>query len=214
MNEKKPIDWEAIETDYRAGIKSLRVMSAEYGVSHVAIKKRADRESWSRDLSAKIKAAAEAKVNSSVVTRAVNTEQKVNEKAVVEANAEVQKNIILGHRTDIARARKLVMSLLNELEGESTDPELLSQLGELIQSQAEGDAGQKVADKLMDAFRKASSLPGRVGTMKALSEAMKNLIPMEREAFGLESKSALGDFSDAVKNIGVTFVSAQKPQSA
>lgn len=211
MTGKKAIDWETIETDYRAGVKSLRAMATEYGVSHVAIKKRADKDGWVKDLSAKIKAAAEAKVNKAAVNSSVNAERQVTERTVIEANAENQKDIILGHRTDIGRARKLAISLLEELEGASSDPALLSQLGELVQSNLESEVGQKLADKLMDAFHKASSLPGRVGTMKALSETIKNLIALEREAFGIESKTPI---DDAFKTSGITvsFITANAPK--
>lgn len=37
---KRVIDWHLLEVDYRAGIKSLRQLSAEYGVSHVMISKK------------------------------------------------------------------------------------------------------------------------------------------------------------------------------
>lgn len=201
--KKKPIDWEAIETDYRAGIKSLRVMSAEYGVSHVAIKKRADRDGWVRDLSAKIKAATEAKVNSSLVTSEVNSGKRINENAVVEAAAETQKDLILGHRKDIGRARKLAMSLLDELEVVTDNRELFEQLGALLHSP--DDNGR---DKLSELYHKAISMPGRTGTMKQLSETLKNLVTLEREAFGIETKGPLDGLTDAVKNIGVSFIPA------
>lgn len=51
---KRQIDWEKIELDYRAGIKTLRQIADEHGISHVAINKRAKRDGWVRDLSAKI----------------------------------------------------------------------------------------------------------------------------------------------------------------
>lgn len=44
-------DWEKIELDYRAGIKTLTQIAAEHGISHVAIIKRAKRDGWERDLS-------------------------------------------------------------------------------------------------------------------------------------------------------------------
>ena len=69
---KKETDWESIERDYRAGLLSVREMAATYGVSHVAIMKRAKKDGWERDLSAKIKAKAEALVT----TREVTNEQK------------------------------------------------------------------------------------------------------------------------------------------
>jgi hypothetical protein len=49
-------DWERIEGDYRAGLKTLRQIAGEHGITHTAVKKRADRDGWVRDLSAKIKA--------------------------------------------------------------------------------------------------------------------------------------------------------------
>jgi uncharacterized protein YjcR len=48
-------DWEAIETAYRAGMMSLREIAAQHGISEGAIRKRAKRDDWSRDLAAKVK---------------------------------------------------------------------------------------------------------------------------------------------------------------
>ena len=47
---KAPPDWEAIELDYRAGIKTLRQIAEEHGISHPAIAKRAKRDDWSREI--------------------------------------------------------------------------------------------------------------------------------------------------------------------
>ncbi len=33
-------DWEAIELDYRAGIKTLRQIAGEHGITHDAVNKR------------------------------------------------------------------------------------------------------------------------------------------------------------------------------
>jgi len=56
MQEKKKIDWDRIEVDYRAGIKTLRDIAAEHSISHGAITKRCKRDGWVRDLTAKIQA--------------------------------------------------------------------------------------------------------------------------------------------------------------
>ena len=54
MSTKKPTasrgttDWEAIEREFRAGIRSLREIGAEYGVTEGAIRKRAKRDGWQR----------------------------------------------------------------------------------------------------------------------------------------------------------------------
>lgn len=57
---RKQIDWEKIEFDYRAGVKSLREIGDLYGCTEGAIRKRAKRDGWERDLAARIKAKADA----------------------------------------------------------------------------------------------------------------------------------------------------------
>ncbi len=41
MAEKKVIDWEKIELDYRAGIKSLRQIAGEHHIAESGIRRRA-----------------------------------------------------------------------------------------------------------------------------------------------------------------------------
>jgi hypothetical protein len=50
MNEIKLIDWPAIEIDYKAGVLSLRYLTAKYGCSLGAITRRAKRDGWRRVL--------------------------------------------------------------------------------------------------------------------------------------------------------------------
>lgn len=46
--ENKPIDWDGIEKDYRAGALSVRDIARWYSVSHTAINKKAKAEKWIR----------------------------------------------------------------------------------------------------------------------------------------------------------------------
>jgi hypothetical protein len=48
MVERKRIDWEGIEADYRIGDFSVRAIGRVHGVSEGAIRKRADAENWVR----------------------------------------------------------------------------------------------------------------------------------------------------------------------
>ena len=178
-------DWEKIEADYRAGIKTLRQIAGEHGVSHVAINKRAKRDGWSRDLSAKIAAKADELVTKGAVTSSVTTESRISEREIIDANAQAIVSVRLSHRRDIQRSRSITMRLLEELELQSgrENAELLEQLGELMRS--EDDKGQ---DKLNDLYRKIISLPGRAKTMKDLGESLRVLVTLERQAFGLDDK--------------------------
>lgn len=189
-------DWEAIETAYRTGSQSVREIAAQFGISHAAISKRAKKESWDRDLQARIQAKADALVTKREVAKKVTTEKLVTERQIVEANAEVIANVRMEHRSDIRRARTLTNSLLEELESECSDVDALNQLGELLRR--EDDKGM---DKLNDLYHKIISLPGRVKAMKDLADSLKNLIALERQAYSLDDpdagkQSPIGDKSD------------------
>ncbi|WP_176317342.1 hypothetical protein [Burkholderia vietnamiensis] len=188
MSEQNPIDWERIEAEYRAGVLSLREIAALHdGVNHVAIARRAKKEGWTRDLAAKIKAKAEDLVTRQAVTPEVTAQRAVTEREVVEANAARIAQVRGEHRSDIARARGLTIRLLAELEGQTDNFELFEQLGELLR-----DPDDKGLDKLNDLYQKVISLPGRVDGMKKLSETLKNLIGLERDAYGI-GEAALTD---------------------
>lgn len=180
--KKAPIDWERVELEYRAGVLSLREIASIHGCSHVAVNKRAKAAGWTRDLSAKIKAKAEELVNKAAVTEEVTEQRRVNEREVIEANALRIAQVQSQHRADIGRARRLSMKLLNELEAATDNvPELVA-LGEMLRSEnANG------VDRLNDVYQAVISLPERTKTMKALSESLKNLVGLEREAYGIES---------------------------
>lgn len=114
---KRYVDWEAIERDYRAGIKTLRHIAAEHsGLSHQAIAKRAKSAGWDRDLKAKIQARADALVDKSAVDKKVDRERLSTERVLIEANAAAIASIRLAHRSSIGRARGIVDRLFSELE--------------------------------------------------------------------------------------------------
>lgn len=178
---RKQADWEAIESDYRAGVLSLREMAAAHGVSHVAIKKHADRYGWTRDLSEKIKERANALVNSQAVTTQVNGAASASERLIIEANAQRIAQVRGEHRGDIQRLRTHGLNLLAELEQQTVAIEDLQKLGELLRS--ENEQGR---DALNDLYHKIISTPGRVDAAKKVAETLRHAIGLEREAYGLD----------------------------
>lgn len=192
---KTELDWEAIEFQYRAGVLSLREIAALHpGSNHVAITRRAKKEGWARDLSAKIKAKANDLVTRRAVTQAETERRAVTEREVIDANAERIAQVRGEHRGDISRARALCMNLLAELEAQTTDVPALAALGEMLRAPDE-----KGADKLNDIYRAVISLPERTKTMKALAESLKVLIGLEREAYGI------GESDKPAPNSGAEF---------
>ena len=178
--------WNVIEADYRAGIKPLRTIASTHGITEGAIRKRAKKEDWQRDLSASIKIRTETLVRKQAVRTEVRISTAISEKEIVEANATMQANKIIEHRTDIQRYRALAAKMLNELELTSDNQDLFEKLGELlIDTTNDADTGQA---KRLEALNKAISLSSRITALKQLAETLKVLIALEREAFGLNNE--------------------------
>lgn len=177
-------DWEAIESAYRAGALSVRELAGKYGISHQAISKRARKDGWERDLKAKVQAKADALVAKREVAKQVATESAISERQLIEATAEVIATVRMEHRGDIRRARELTNTLFDELGAECADVAALEKLGEIMY-----DPDDKGRDRLNEIYQKVISLPSRVKSMKDLSDSLKTLIGLEREAYSIESKA-------------------------
>ncbi|MCC8378639.1 hypothetical protein [Xenorhabdus sp. PB30.3] len=174
-------DWEAIESAYRAGLLSLREIASQHGISEGAIRKRAKRDEWTRDLAAKVKSRSDDMVRKEEVRNQVRNEITLSERVLIEASAEVITKVRMEHRGDIRRAREIANALFDELGAECADIDALRQLGQLMQEP--DDNGR---DRLNELYHAIISLPERVKSMKALSETLKNLVGLERQAYGLD----------------------------
>ncbi|OCG77940.1 hypothetical protein [Gilliamella sp. Occ4-3] len=196
-------DWEAIESAYRAGLLSIREIASQHGITHGAINKRAKRDGWERDLSAKIKNKADSLVSKKEVSTQVSSEKALNERILIEANAEVIANIRMEHRGDIRKARNITNALFEELGAECADIEAFKKLGELLVN-----PDQNGRDKLNEVYMSVISMPERVKSMKALSETLKNLITLERQAYNIDdipkdnSINQLSDLMDKLSQEG------------
>lgn len=118
------VDWDAIEPHYRAGLRSLKDLGAEFEVSDAAIIKHARAKGWDRNLKAKIQAKADAKVSAAMVSAEVSETKALTEAVRIEVEAEVQARIRLTHRTDIGKYRAMGMNLAAELEAMGADEKL------------------------------------------------------------------------------------------
>jgi len=179
---RSDVDWEGVEMAYRAGVRSLKDIGEEFDVSPAGILKRAKRDSWVRDLSARIQAQAEAKVNAAQVNTEVNAGKAFTERLTIEANAEAISIVKLSHRSDLRRQRAVVNNLLSELEL-TTGPEnaaTLAELGELMRS-----PDNNGRDRLNDVYQQLISLPERVKSSKDLTDQLTRLVEAERRAWNI-----------------------------
>lgn len=169
MTETKAApDWERIELDYRAGIKTLRQIASEHSLTHGAVNKRAKRDGWERDLAAKIKQKADALVSRASVSETVSKESKAAEREVVEANALAVADVRLSHRRDITKTRSIAMRLLKELD------------------QQVEQADTRAPDEAVSDPKPAPlNLQGKAKILKDLGESLRVLVALERQAYGI-----------------------------
>lgn len=171
-----PIDWEAIEREYRAGQLSVSEIGRQFGVSHTAINKRAKKDGWKRDLAAKVRQ----EVSSRLVSEEVSAS---NAREAVDTAAARGVELVRQHRKSLGRAQVIVEKLLSELDRGTDNAD---DIEEAIEEHTAGDKDTKRRNMML----KAVSLPSRAQTAAALSATLKNLIPLERQAFNLDEGGA------------------------
>ncbi len=180
---RKPVDWEAVEREYRAGIRSLRDIATEYCCTEGAIRKKAKALEWERDISAKVAAKADALVRKQEVRNEVRTEAAISEREQINASAQMMADKVIGQREDIKRARAMVQRLWELVDAELDHPEELKRLGELLATPDENGN-----DKLNDMYFAAIGLPQQIKNAKLLADALKVLIELERKVLRLDEQ--------------------------
>lgn len=179
---KRQIDWEKIELDYRAGIKTLRQIADEHGISHVAINKRAKKDDWVRDLSAKIDKKADELVTKELVTNLVTKEQKIAEKQIIDANAQAIAEIRLSHRKDFVRFKGTIENLQKELDelNKLKDPDNLALRTKVLKDLTDTHA------KLVALERQAYNMDKEVvQTADPLTELITTIAKTNKSTFGV-----------------------------
>lgn len=183
----KDIDWDRMESEWRSGIVSVSTLSREYGVSRTSLEKHWNKLGVPRDLTAKVKAKTDAIVMGASVERGKGatmgaSNKAVTEREIIEVNANIQATIQLRQRGRIQKHQDLGEKLLAELEAQTAGLEDFENLAELMKS----DAG---FDKLNELYKKVIATPQRIDSFKKLSESLKTLVGLERQAFGMADNS-------------------------
>jgi len=170
-------DWAYARAQYESGIALLSDIALDIGVAVSTVANRASRGGWVRDQHARLRITEERKALEAAEWR---TQQQAATAQVERVTAIMQSKVVVAHRTDIARARKIANALLLELDTLTTDQAVFANLGDLLN--APDDRG---IDKLNQAYRKVISLPERSATLNSLGAALKTLIQLERQAFDI-----------------------------
>ncbi len=178
MAKRKPVDWEAVEREYRAGQLSVVEIGRQYGVSHTAINKRAKKLGWTRDLADRVRKEVSARLVSEV---SPETEGSPTELAVARG---VQ--VVREHQASIGRGQKLVGVLFGELEESS---EHRDDIEAAIQEETREDKNGERRARML----RAVALSARSGVLVNLASTLKTLVGLERQAFNLDDPGSSGD---------------------
>lgn len=180
--KRRKVDWDAVERDYRSTQMTLRELGAKHGCDHAAISRKAKDNDWRRDLTAAVRQATNTMLIEAAVTSAVTNSQQAVTSTVI-AVAEMNKQVILGHRRDIQDTRNVAASLLDEL----TASKMLVEEQDLLVEILAGEGAEPVdISRARAVVRKALDLGARVSSVKALAETFSKLQVMERVAFSLD----------------------------
>lgn len=191
LRSKRPdVDWTDVENRYRTGVESLRAIGADYKISEAAIRQRAAKEGWERDLTARVAVATKAKLLRRETSQRASHAKETEAKAV-EIAATTRANLILTQRKDIAALRYQFATMLRELNTVgATSQEILAIAEELTKP-----GGKDKTAVLQRAKTAIASLVGvheRIESATRLTGMLERLIKLERAAFGM-AEDAGGD---------------------
>jgi predicted DNA-binding protein YlxM (UPF0122 family) len=201
------VDWDAVERDYRTGKFTLRELAEKYGPSHQAIAKRAKVHGWTQDLGEQIKQATNARLVAKLVDNEIAKGGQAVANSVLVA-AEINTNVILGHRKGLQRITRIKEALLDQIEQAAAQLPELAEAIELVRKPDENGV-----DKANDALRKAMSRTSLVDDLKKLAEVDERVRKGEREAFDIGAGQATPDdpLTQLLQKISGRVDSAFKP---
>jgi hypothetical protein len=178
----KPIDWDVIEREFRAGQLSVREIARQYAkshgrsISHTAIQKHAEKYGWTQNLAPQVRQQAEAAlVADAVVSEVANKVAKANARETVNAAAERVVELVRQHRRDLAADNARVARLAGKLE------------------------------ELIDGVATLKDLETAQSITESIARTRSKLIPLERQAFSIGNGASAEDDDRTIK---IEFVSA------
>ena len=104
-------DWEAIEREYRAGQLSIRQIARQHGTRESTLRKRAQKQGWSRDLADVVRQ----RVQGDLV-RSAHPAHLLSDDAIVDYAAARGVEVVRQHRDHLGRLQRIATRLAQQLE--------------------------------------------------------------------------------------------------
>lgn len=180
--EKIEPDWDAIERQYRLNVDSLRVLGKKFRTSSSRIFRRAEKHNWRKDQSDEVR---DLTANGLLLETAKrnserNSERNVATKKEIEIAVATNVSVVLGHRKHIARSFDLAKALEGQLEG------VIHNRDEIVKEINNSGNDDYTKAKML----KAVALPQNITSLRDLTMILKNVIPLERQAYSLDDNDA------------------------
>lgn len=188
------IEWDKIKQEYRRGIKSMARIAADHQCSEASVRRMVKIHKWKKDLKPKInkeikkrlkKKKKKARVKKKKARYTVSDPQVTPEREaeIVEAAANRAVMVVQAHRGDLMQMRVVMNNMLQELALMSQCPQELAESIDIITHNSELTNTQ--ADYARTRLLKILDLPMRTTSLRNLAKTLALLIPLERQAFGL-----------------------------
>jgi len=200
MAAPKKVDYERIEPGWRAGVLSPAQLAAEYteatgiSCSAAAVRKHFTKLGIPRDLTAQVRAKADALVlEAGVAAKADPAEKKLPvtpAAAVLVEQAAIDSAVIqLAHRADIRRGREVLAKLQADLQVIAGHQDVAELLAEAAKKRDDDTETSRLARVAATVESVSKSVAGMANTGARLIEALKSLIPLERQAWKIDNDS-------------------------
>lgn len=122
--------------------------------------------------------------------RRVDWEAQGSATDTVLAAAQVQRDVILHHRTDAKLARATVRTLMDELAGVSLNGEHMRRIMAATCERLDDQEARALAEDFKVAFKVPFKLRARTSSLQRLVDALQRAHGFERKAFGIADDDA------------------------
>jgi hypothetical protein len=180
-------NWAYARQAWEGGEFPRTTIAAQIGVTPNSLYHHALTHGWSVFGFKRAEVQHKANVKAALIEKEVEATLKAERVTV-----EMQARLLVQHRLELGRGRKLTMRLLQELEDVCTNLPELQKLGDKMR--CPDDFGQ---DKENDLYRAILEMPGRTKSLKQIADSMKTMVLLERQAYGIVG--ALEDPEDPEK---------------
>jgi len=180
---KDPIDWEAIERDYRLGQLSAQELGRRHGVPASTITRKAKRDKWIEDFSDEIKARTKAGL--------IELAKQQAQQHATESNSALRDGIEVAVAINVAIIRQ-------HQTGIRSNRDRLERLTEKF-------------DTLVGTAADLNEIAKAAGSFESMVRTQKTLVGLERQAFNIsdEQKEVDESIADAIRKAGIARLIAQ-----